>query len=349
MRDLLRKVSRSFYLTLRILPQSINPQLSLAYLLARASDTIADTELIEARRRVEALLQFRKSIQEASEGKKPTLQELGDLSAAQKTSAGEANPAERVLLENLENILILLREFSADDRLRIRTVLDTITHGQEMDLLRFQDASADRIVALGTDADLDAYTYSVAGCVGEFWTRMCRAHVFPQAYLEDSILLANGIRFGKGLQLVNILRDLPRDLRQGRCYVPQNRLAECGLQPRDLLDPANMDRFRPLYEEYLQQTENHLTAGWQYTTMLPVRCIRIRLACSWPILIGVRTLQELRSKNVLDDRFPIRISQGDTWLLILRTLLFCATPGIWNGLFDAVRKSGQSAGKSAVS
>jgi farnesyl-diphosphate farnesyltransferase len=338
MRDLLRKVSRSFYLTLRILPQSINAQLSLAYLLARASDTVADTELIETRRRLEALLQIRKSIQEACEGRQPTLLDLGDLSAAQKTGAGRAIPAERTLLENLENILDALRMFSAEDRCRIRNVLDTITHGQEMDLLRFRDAAAGRIVALDTDADLDEYTYSVAGCVGEFWTRMCRSHVFPRAELDDSVLLANGIRFGKGLQLVNILRDLPRDLRQGRCYIPRDRLAAHGLQSGDLLDAAQMDRFRPLYEEYLRQTEDHLTAGWRYTTLLPVRCIRIRLACSWPLLIGMRTVEELRSGNVLDDRFHIRISQSDTWRLILRTIILYPIPGIWNGLLDQVRK-----------
>ena len=337
MQDLLKQVSRSFYLTLRILPRSINPQLSLAYLLARAADTIADTELIEARRRLEALLQIRKSVQEACAGKKPGLPDLGDLSAAQIAMAGEGTPAERTLLEKLEIILDALRGFSAADRFRIRNVLDTITHGQEMDLLRFQAAAADRIVALGTEADLDEYTYSVAGCVGEFWTHMCRAHVFPRAALDDSILLANGIRFGKGLQLVNILRDLPRDLRQGRCYIPQDQLSKHGLRTVDLLDAARMDRFRPLYENYLRQTEDHLAAGWQYITMLPVRCMRIRLACSWPILIGMRTVKELRYGNVLDDRFQIRISQYDTWRLILRSILFYPIPRLWNGLFTFVR------------
>jgi farnesyl-diphosphate farnesyltransferase len=339
MQDLLKQVSRSFYLTLRILPRSINPQLSLAYLLARASDTIADTELIETRRRLEALLQLRKSVQEACAGKKPGLPDLGDLSAAQKAMAGEGTPAERTLLEKLEIILDALRGFSAADRLLVRTVLDTITHGQEMDLLRFQTAAADRIVALGTDADLDEYTYSVAGCVGEFWTRMCRAHVFPRAEVDDSVLLANGIRFGKGLQLVNILRDLPRDLRQGRCYIPQDQLSKHGLRTGDLLDAARMDRFRPLYENYLRQTEDHLAAGWKYTTMLPVRCMRIRLACSWPILIGMRTVKELRCGNVLDDRFQIRISQSDTWRLILRSILLYPIPRMWNGLFNFVRNS----------
>jgi farnesyl-diphosphate farnesyltransferase len=351
MQDLLRQVSRSFYLTLRILPHSINPQLSLAYLLARATDTVADTDLIEARRRLEALLQIRESIQEACEGKKPALPDLGDLSAAQKAIDKEGTPAERTLLENVESMLEALRGFSADDRLRIRNVLDTITHGQEMDLLRFQAAAADRIVALGADEDLDEYAYKVAGCVGEFWTHMCRAHVFPRAPLDDSVLLANGIRFGKGLQLVNILRDLPRDLRQGRCYIPQDQLSKHGLQPRDLLDAAKMERFRPLYEDYLRQTEDHLAAGWRYITMLPVRCMRIRLACSWPILIGVRTIEKLRCNNVLDNRFQIRISQSDTWRLILRTIIFYPSPKIWNGLFYWVRnrESGQTKGKSMIS
>ena len=40
---LLQGVSRSFYLTLRVLPGSIRPQIGLAYLLARTTDTIADT------------------------------------------------------------------------------------------------------------------------------------------------------------------------------------------------------------------------------------------------------------------------------------------------------------------
>ena len=64
MQDLLKQVSRSFYLTLRVLPHSINEQLRLAYLLARAADTVADTQLVEVGRRREALLQIRKSVQD---------------------------------------------------------------------------------------------------------------------------------------------------------------------------------------------------------------------------------------------------------------------------------------------
>src|SRR5262249_32426307 len=44
--DLLRRVSRSFYLSLAILPSSLREPIGLAYLLARASDTVADTRLL---------------------------------------------------------------------------------------------------------------------------------------------------------------------------------------------------------------------------------------------------------------------------------------------------------------
>jgi farnesyl-diphosphate farnesyltransferase len=336
MQDLLKQVARSFYLTLRVLPHSINAQLSIAYLLARAADTVADTQLVEARRRREALLQIRKSIQEVCDGRKPSLPDFGELSEAQKAIANEGMPAERTLLKNLGNIFDTLRDFSADDRLRIRNVLDTITHGQEMDLIRFDDAAADRIVALANDEELDEYTYHVAGCVGEFWTYMCRAHVFPESPLNDEILLADGIRFGKGLQLVNILRDLPEDLRQGRCYIPKDQLSKHGLQPQDLLDATQIDRFRPLYNGYLKKAEDHLASGWKYTTSLPFRQIRVRLACAWPLLIGMNTLEELHRGNILDGRYHIRIPHTSTQWMILRSVMLYPIPTAWNRLFDRI-------------
>ena len=44
--DVLRRVSRSFYLSLRILPGSLREPIGLAYLLARAADTVADTRVL---------------------------------------------------------------------------------------------------------------------------------------------------------------------------------------------------------------------------------------------------------------------------------------------------------------
>ena len=228
----------------------------------------------------------------------------------------------------------MLESLNDDDQKLIREVLNIITSGQELDLRRFGGASATQIIALQTEQELDDYIYRVAGCVGEFWTKMCRTHLFPGAALDDQWLLANGVRFGKGLQLVNILRDIPADLRQGRCYMPVNELSAAGLTPSDLLEPQNEVKFRPLYGRYLAQAEAHLTAGWAYTNALPRRCVRVRLACAWPILIGAKTLARLRAGNVLDPGQRIKISRSEVKSLMLRSILCYPWPSAWRKLFS---------------
>jgi farnesyl-diphosphate farnesyltransferase len=226
---------------MRMLPAAIRPQIGLAYLLARTTDTIADTEAVPAASRLRALGALRGRILGAT----AEALELGAL------AQGQASPAERALLERCEEALAVLGSLGEADRDRIRDVLTIIISGQELDLQRFGPAQPPKLAALETDAELDDYTWRVAGCVGEFWTRTCRAHLFSKARMDDASLLRDGIRFGKGLQLVNILRDLAEDLRQGRCYVPREALAGAGLKPEDLLTAANEPRFRALYQKYL--------------------------------------------------------------------------------------------------
>ncbi len=320
--DLLKDVSRSFYRTLRVLPAKIRTQIGLAYLLARTTDTIADTELVPLERRLAALQALRDRIS----GAKEAPLDFSDLAGQQ------ASLPERALLEKCEASLALLQTVGPADLQLVREVLSTITSGQELDLRRFAGASAQRVVALQKGEELDDYTYRVAGCVGEFWTKMCRAHLFPQAALDDAFLLANGMRFGKGLQLVNILRDLPADLRQGRCYLPEQKLAALALSPQKLLEPANEPRVRPLYNEWLDRAEGHLICGWAYTNALPRRSVRVRLACAWPILLGLETIKLLRMGNVLDPRQRIKVSRRRFRQIRVRSTLLYPWPNVWRGL-----------------
>jgi farnesyl-diphosphate farnesyltransferase len=337
LRDLLRATSRSFYLTLRVLPGAIRPQIGLAYLLARTTDTIADTELVPVEQRLDALKRLRERIQ----GTSSAPLNFGEL-ARQQGSA-----AEGTLLEKVDDSLALLQTLSPADQKLVRAVLNTITGGQELDLRRFAAASAGKIVALETAAQLDDYTYRVAGCVGEFWTKMCRAHLFPGRRLDEAQLLADGIRFGKGLQLVNILRDMPADLKNGRCYLPKDKLEPAGLIPEVLLSPANEAKFRPLFQNYLDQAESHLAAGWAYTNMLPFGQVRVRLACAWPILIGAKTVEKLRGASVLDLQHRIKVSRGEVRGIVLRSTLFYPLPRVWRKLFSADGKAVASRGKLA--
>ncbi len=322
--SLLKEVSRSFYLTMRVLPASVRPQIGLAYLLARTADTIADTGIVLVDQRLQALKTLRGRFLGATD---PL--DFGELARHQGV------PAERVLLERCGEALAILEGLAESDRQLVRKVLAVITSGQELDLRRFADASAERIVALETEEELDDYTYRVAGCVGEFWTKMCRAHVFPTARLDDNFLLENGVRFGKGLQLVNILRDIPVDVRHGRCYMPASTLKAAGLTPADLLVPKYEPGFRPVYTHFLAQAKEHLKAGWAYTNALPWRCVRVRLACAWPALIGIKTLGKLRMANVLDPEQRIKISRKEVRKLILRSVVCYPWPPAWRRLFSA--------------
>src|SRR5262245_4315337 len=281
---LLKEVSRSFYLTIRLLPGAIRSQIGLAYLLARATDTIADTEIMPVSQRLEALQSLRERILgirhktsnfgEAAHSQHAPLRdtfakdfkevhpiEHESLSTPPKIDT-RISASERILLERIDERLSMLTTLSPMDRELICDVLSIITSGQELDLKRFAHASPDQIIALLTEEELDDYTWRVAGCVGAFWTRMCRAHLFPHASLDHARLLSNSILFGKGLQLVNILRDLPSDLRHGRCYLPAQALSARDLAPKDLLRPENEARFRPVYEIFLHKAQQDLAAGW---------------------------------------------------------------------------------------
>ncbi len=322
---LLKETSRSFYLTMRILPGAIRAQISLAYLLARATDTIADTKIVSVDQRLHALAALRERIA----GTSSAPMDFGNLSQQQ------ALPAEKILLERIEEALSALRQFSIEDQSRIREVLAVITSGQELDLRRFGAADATRIIALRTDDELDDYVYRVAGCVGEFWTKMCRAHLFPKTKLDETQLVENGVRFGKGLQLVNILRDLSRDLRDGRCYLPLDRLESHGLTPGDLLKMEAEPQFRPLYNDLIDLAHSHLRAGWEYTCSLPRSQIRLRLACAWPILIGVSTLDKLRTGNILDASQRVKISRKEVRRMIVNSVLSYPFSHRWMGMFPS--------------
>jgi farnesyl-diphosphate farnesyltransferase len=318
--NLLERTSRSFYLTLRVLPGSVREQIGLAYLLARATDTIADTELVPAEKRLAALDEMRRQIR----GERLARANLRELIQTQTESA------ERELLERRNEAMVVLETgISTADQKLIRQLLEIIISGQELDLKRFAGGSSEKIVALQSEGELDDYTYRVAGCVGEFWTKICRAHVFPRAHLDDAQLLRDGVRFGKGLQLVNILRDLPGDLRKGRCYLPETVLAQVGLRPLDLLAAANEKRLRPVYDQLVTLAEDHLKAGWAYTNSLPWSCVRVRLACAWPVLIGVKTLARLRVENPLDATRPIKIARADVKSVMRRSILLYPFPGAW--------------------
>src|ERR1043166_343897 len=260
---ILRSVSRSFYLSIRFLPAQLRKPIALAYLLARTTDTVADTSKISGNVRTETL----KMLSDGIQGK-TSREGVVDLIASFVPL--QENESERELLESLPDCLAWLERTEEADRTDIRVALEKITRGQMLDLQRFDNPQ--EIRALGTAADLDEYTYLVAGCVGEFWTRLCFRHVQNFGSLSEDEMLALGKRYGMALQLINVLRDVGSDLRVGRCYFPEFELNATQLTPSQIL--SEPERFHPIYQTWLEKAKNGLDFGMQYSRAIRNRRVR---------------------------------------------------------------------------
>ena len=294
--EVLKGVSRSFYLSLRLLPLPMRRAAGIAYLLARTSDTIADSLVGSAEERIELLLDYLKQVR-------------GEKSAQAFPEAfhqGITDKREFALLLSHLEILSALRGLELREIALIDEVLGTIIGGQILDLERFGNAGSE-LSSLKNDNELEDYAWRVAGCVGLFWTRLgflkmgenFSAH--PQAELE---LWA--VEYGKGLQLVNILRDFPDDRRMGRCYLPVK-------DPKD--NAACFSEFQKWRKSALEKVAHGRVyadklCGW-----------RLRLASGLPAAIAVETLERLDVEDLSTLEPRVKISRSRLYSLVLKQSL----------------------------
>ena len=316
--QLLENTSRSFFLTLKVLPRSIRKQVGLLYLLARVADTIADSKT----GRVEDLLEALESWDKATSQDDVAMSDLSALADLQ------SDPAEETLLRSVDVPLSALSTISENDRIHIRRCLGIIIGGQTLDLKRFGPANdSQSISSLNSDDELDDYAYRVAGCVGEFWTSMTLAHLVSADGPTSEQMFELGVRFGKALQMINILRDIPEDLRFGRCYIPKTRLDAAGLNPENLTDADHYEKFRTIHHELLDITQGHLNAATRYILMLPSNQRRLRIACMLPVIIGQKTVDMLRANNVLDNKTRIKVPRKEIKRIMRRCVIATLLPG----------------------
>jgi farnesyl-diphosphate farnesyltransferase len=270
---------------------------AIGYLLARATDTVADTSALPLAERQALLDLMKEAIHSPSDSSEQALnpQILG---LTQAFAAQQINPHERALMQALPECLALLHTLSEADQASVRTVLGHITRGQQQDMTLF-GRGPEQLVALQTETDLDHYTWLVAGCVGEFWTELCGRHLPGYTQLSQGEMLRIGREYGMGLQRLNIIRDMGADLADGRCYWPQETLSLAGLTPEWLAQTSftkaeakNLASLTPLYTQWLDHTQAQLACGMRYA--LALKPWRLRLASALPALIGARTVSLLR-------------------------------------------------------
>ncbi len=289
--NLLKAVSRSFYLSMVWLPEEMRPAVSLAYLLARATDSVADTSSAEAEKRLSVLRQMGKAVAGAC-----TEDELSELRFRLSGTMAEAQakPAEKILLQRFGECLSQLKSLPDGQAQLIRRVLDTIVEGQCWDLTYFYTRSQ-----VENDETTLRYTYMVAGCVGDFWTELGYETLGERYSAPEhrELMRSAGVRFGRGLQLINILRDIREDAERGRSYLCSDELL------------------------WQNRAERYLRDGLDYASRL--RSFRLRFAVALPALLGLSTLKLIRCrKNQARVKVPRRKVYGlmlkAAWLSVMR-------------------------------
>ena len=277
--NLLRAVSRSFYLSIVWLPQEMRPATAVAYLLARATDTVADATRLPLAHRKETLDRMRKVVMESAEWTPLP----GEFCAAADT------PAETELLMRFGEALEALEALPPEQAELVRWVLATITEGQLWDLSFFEEHN--RVLS---DEQTRLYLYRVAGCVGRFWTRLgfltMREKFAPEG--ERDLLEEAAVRYGCGLQLVNILRDHVEDKLRGRVYLCSDR------------------------DVWMDRAERYLRDGLDYAKRL--KSFHVRFASMLPALLGLRTMRALRRAK---PGKRVKISRRSVYAAMLRAFI----------------------------
>jgi len=222
---LLGLTSHTFSLAIRLLPQPLRREITLAYLLFRVADTLEDSETWDAAARVHALADFGRLLREtASPWRCPG-------PGAWATARPTEHEGCLRLLAALPQLLAAVRETPPEARAAIIRHVGGTVDGMIWYQLR---SGRPRDLEMVDVEDLRRYSYVVAGVVGELLTDLFALHgALPAGELPA--LRLHALALGEGFQLVNVLKDVPDDARGGRSFLAP------GADPRGLCALARQD------------------------------------------------------------------------------------------------------------
>ncbi|MEM9292749.1 MAG: squalene/phytoene synthase family protein [Acidobacteriota bacterium] len=213
--ELLTLTSRTFALSIPLLPSPTDAEVGLAYLLFRIADTFEDSVQWPAQRKMAALDDFAELLQR--DAADPETQQVASrLTASWAQPYPDTHEGYNQLLDHTP--LVLAQLHLLEDERQPVIVEHTVRTCVGMKAFVERTDAEGRLTLEDVD-DLRHYCYIVAGIVGEMLTELFLAAEDHLAEVADS-LRAEARAFGEGLQLVNILKDSAADAVEGRFFLP---------------------------------------------------------------------------------------------------------------------------------
>ncbi|MCK0526147.1 squalene/phytoene synthase family protein [Anaerobiospirillum sp. NML120449] len=289
----LNKVSRSFALTIPLIPNPLRDCISLAYLLCRVVDTVEDDARAPLVDRITWLSDF--SFLSGSD-----FADLDVLLALKKralelTSTGGSAADDIELLKVMDKAVNLLLSYDEEIQAVLCRALSIMSHGMSSNLRRRLHEANHTVSDLD---EVDSYCYFVAGVVGEM---LAELFVLYDREVDKKDLLELAVSFGEGLQLTNILRDRARDATRGVSFIPASSEEEV--------------------LEYVAITEGHLSDAIAFICSLSKKeSAGVRLFCFTNVVMALYLLRQIASRP-MDPECDYRISHSMLRRLLLLSRL----------------------------
>jgi farnesyl-diphosphate farnesyltransferase len=299
--DILPRVSRTFAPTIRMLPRPLSLHVTVAYLLCRVADTIEDSSVLDVEHKKAILRAYASLLQReqfclAPDGFVQRLRQL------------PRRGAEYELLHNFPLLMAVYARFPLNVRKGISTWVVEMVSGMRKYAQSKYNSNQN---FLDTLRDMDEYIYYVAGTVGNMLTVLFAHYSSRIDRRITKKLEKNAEAFGKGLQMINIIRDMPADWQYHRSYIPNELLTKYDLTRQSVFSPRAAVRSGEMVEELIDLALSYLDGALQYIVDIPKAELRIRLACLLPLFWALRTLLHLKNNlNAFFNKEKIKISRA---------------------------------------
>lgn len=331
-REILPRVSRTFALTIRVLPDSLRDPITVAYLLCRLADVVEDAGQLEPRRRIEALRQLAGALRQRGTSVGAIVHAFDGVAELERPSGGSArgqDDAAASLLRERATVERCFTRLPESQAVILGRWIETMALGMATFVAREESAAggpSDRGVpfALETREELHLYAYYVAGTVGHLLAELFAEELDPggRGLIERMRPLASP--FGVGLQLTNILQDLAEDRKRGWSYVPEEAARAHGTSISTLDRPEAREAALRVVGELALEAMGLLDRALDFTLLIPASAPRVRLFCLWPIFFALRTLGRIwGEERVVSGGQKVRITRGEVRYLMGVTSLAC--------------------------
>lgn len=295
--ELLEKASRTFALTIPMLPQPLRHAMGVAYLLMRNADTLEDAAEHSRERRIAMLTRFSMLLRSPDRGE-----------AHRFVDAVSDFDSDPDYLEVLEATPFLLGQLAAMPDGTEQIICDHVDRVAAHMAFWVSRHDADGHLQLERVRELEEYCYGVAGIVGEMITDLVSEY---DPSLDRQRLLAmhaNAVDFGIGLQLTNVLKDSWRDAQEGRRYLPARFVKFDGTDR-----PGSL---RPL----VAMAMHRLDRGIEYTAAIPYDHAGIRNFCLIALALAAASLSAVHEREAqLLAGTEVKIDRGQVASLIARS------------------------------